>query len=85
MKKEYYKSVIKCENFIYDPGNMNIYREIVGMRLPLDRGKKRSFAEHSVRMGWRGNLAISNLPLRRKNFSLLVNPIRFQGEVIINY
>ncbi|MDJ0516745.1 MAG: hypothetical protein QNJ74_11010 [Trichodesmium sp. MO_231.B1] len=42
MKKEYYKSLIKCENFIYDPGNMNIYREIVGMRLPLDRGKKRS-------------------------------------------
>ncbi len=29
--------------------------------------------------------AISNIPLRRKNCSLLVNHIRFQEEVIINY
>ena len=28
-------------------------------------GKKRSFAQHSVRMGWRGLLAISNRPRER--------------------
>ncbi|NES64389.1 MAG: hypothetical protein F6K24_03515 [Okeania sp. SIO2D1] len=47
--------------------------------LPLyKRMKKRSFAEQSVRMGWRGLLAISNRP--RENQVQYFNPNTFLGH-----
>ncbi len=42
--------------------NQNYYQKKRACASPFKGMKKRSFAEHDLRMGWRGNLAISNRP-----------------------